>query len=240
MLYSSSHPVYANWNTTQIWNFDGTSLPKLNFNQSSTPVASHVCSGSAAAISRTFNCIINVADSDLNEIRAISYSTDHNCWWLSANSLLLTGAPTISDSSSCRASFTVTDGNQNSTQQSFDIQVRAGVSSSPLNFPPKYSYGTRATGSNTPVSFTITNHEAVTITGFNVNLGGSSQFIFNGGSYRGSTGNCGSSLNADSSCNVQISFTPLSIGTYDHHFEVQYSIGAESFKQHFYLIGYAN
>jgi Abnormal spindle-like microcephaly-assoc'd, ASPM-SPD-2-Hydin len=77
--------------------------------------------------------------------------------------------------------------------------------------PSNHDFGTVTVGSaSAPVTFTLTNNSAATVTSISVSFvtGSSTEFVESG------AGTCGSTLLAGSSCTFTITFTPSSVGAH--------------------------
>jgi hypothetical protein len=74
--------------------------------------------------------------------------------------------------------------------------------------PSSHNYGTVTTGTtSSPVKFTLTNNQAVTLNIVGITFGGT-----NAGDFRVSSETCGSSLAAKSKCSISVTFTPGATG----------------------------
>ncbi|MCB9025374.1 MAG: choice-of-anchor D domain-containing protein [Bdellovibrionaceae bacterium] len=104
---------------------------------------------------------------------------------------------------------------------------------------PTYDYGNKAVGSTTEKTFTIQNTGSITATAINGN-GLAVPFNFKGGSYPGSGGNCGSTLNAAASCTVVINFSPLTSGAKSDTLIMDYNDGVAATSATRDLVGTAS
>lgn len=95
-----------------------------------------------------------------------------------------------------------------------------------LSNGPSFDYGTRAQGSSTDQTFTVTNTGgsiATSLSGITLNL----PFTFKGGGgYPGTGGTCGGTLAVTGTCQVVVSFVPTSTGTSSTTLTLNYNDGA--------------
>jgi hypothetical protein len=89
--------------------------------------------------------------------------------------------------------------------------------------PATYDYGTKANGSITSATFTITNSGGVTATGMGDGGGLAAPFSFPGG-YPGG-GTCGATLPAGATCTVKVEFAPTVAGPAASTINVAYNTG---------------
>ncbi|MCB9073873.1 MAG: choice-of-anchor D domain-containing protein, partial [Bdellovibrionaceae bacterium] len=88
-----------------------------------------------------------------------------------------------------------------------------------------YDYGTQAVGGSTSHVFTVINtgsYQARQMSGGGL----ASPFSFLGGSYPGTGGTCGSSLNVAAACTVVVAFEPTASGVMSDVLEIGYNDGA--------------
>ena len=90
-----------------------------------------------------------------------------------------------------------------------------------------YDYGTKATGSSTDKTFAITNSGGVNATAI-VPAALVSPFVYKGGSYPGTGGSCGSTLNATQNCTVVVTFAPGATGLQTASLNFTFNDGANS------------
>ncbi|HLL54714.1 MAG TPA: choice-of-anchor D domain-containing protein, partial [Myxococcaceae bacterium] len=95
-----------------------------------------------------------------------------------------------------------------------------------LSDAPTFHYGTRAVGSSTDHTFTVTNSGGVTATGVGATLMLRAPFSFKGGGYPGQGGTCTSTLPANASCTVVVTFAPTSSGSFTSTVGILYFDGA--------------
>ena len=105
--------------------------------------------------------------------------------------------------------------------------------------PGSHNYGGVATGSTHDQIFTITNNgqtNATTISG----AGLAAPFSFSGGSYPGTSGTCGASLVAGGSCNIEITYAPVSPNSNTDTAQLNYNDGIGANTLNISLSGVAN
>lgn len=93
---------------------------------------------------------------------------------------------------------------------------------------PTYDYGTKALGSVTSKTFTITNSGGLSATSLAYAGGLAAPYTFKGGSYPGTGGTCGTTLAASATCTILINFSPTSTGTFNDTIDLSYSDGQAS------------
>ncbi len=87
-----------------------------------------------------------------------------------------------------------------------------------------YDYGLQASGSVTLHTFTVTNNGSVPATAVSETTL-ATPFNYEGGGYPGTTGTCGSILNAGASCDLVIEFAPVSNATFNSSIQMDYNDG---------------
>lgn len=93
-----------------------------------------------------------------------------------------------------------------------------------LSEAPTYDFGTRAVGSTTNHTFTLTNSggvPAATIAG----AGLGAPYTYLGGVFPGTGGNCAATLNPSASCTIVVRFAPTAVGTANSQLIVTYNNG---------------
>ena len=89
--------------------------------------------------------------------------------------------------------------------------VSAPAATMTISDGPTFDFGTQATGSSTDKTFTVINSGGVNATAaVPSGLGGA--YGYKNGSYPGTGGTCGTSLNASQSCTVVVTFAPTATG----------------------------
>ena len=91
-----------------------------------------------------------------------------------------------------------------------------------------YSFGKLAVGASADASLSLTNNGSVTATTIADGVGLSVPFTFKGGTYPGTGGTCGTSLNVGSSCLVVVTFAPTATGSPSASAKLTYFDGANS------------
>ncbi len=87
-----------------------------------------------------------------------------------------------------------------------------------------YNFGTRANGSSTDKTFTLTNTGSFTAS----SVGGSglvAPYTFKGGAYPGTGGTCASSMAPAATCTIVVTFAPTSSGTHNGQIDIGYNNG---------------
>ncbi len=141
-----------------------------------------------------------------------------------ACSIVVTYSPTVAGTQSSQIDISYNDG---VTTMSTSRAVQ-GTGLLPANISisdgTTYSYGTKANGSSTDKSFTLTNTGSFTATAM-VGSGLSAPYTFKGGSYPGTGGSCSTTLASGGTCTVIVTFSPASSGTYNGQFDIGYNNG---------------
>ncbi|MBC7690333.1 MAG: choice-of-anchor D domain-containing protein [Methylotenera sp.] len=124
-------------------------------------------------------------------------------------SVVVTFAPTITGSSSQTLTLSYSDGV--AAQTSARAISGAGATPATLSISdgPTYDFGTKATGSSTDKTLTVTYGGGVPASSVGA-TGLSAPFSFKGGSYPGSGGTCGTTIIA--TCTVVVTYNPSSAG----------------------------
>ncbi|HRK07707.1 MAG TPA: choice-of-anchor D domain-containing protein [Pseudobdellovibrionaceae bacterium] len=96
-----------------------------------------------------------------------------------------------------------------------------------LSTGANYTFADTSVGAVSTHLVTVTNSGIAPATGINV-LGLAAPFGFAGGSYPGSSGTCGTTLAAGSSCSLQIAFSPSTSGTQNDTLDFNYHDGVQT------------
>jgi hypothetical protein len=135
-------------------------------------------------------------------------------------------APTAINTDSDTIDISYNDGAapQNATR---DIQGTAGAPAL-LTYSgvSPYNYGTRATGSTTEQTFTVTNTGAVTATSMADAGTMNTPFVWKGGAYPGVGGTCAGDLASSATCTIIVEFQPGINGLQTDQIEINYNNGA--------------
>ncbi|MEQ1876019.1 MAG: choice-of-anchor D domain-containing protein, partial [Bdellovibrionia bacterium] len=140
--------------------------------------------------------------------------------------IVVTYSPTASGVQSDQIVLNYNDGV--TTQQALrDVtgtgQIPASVS---ISDAATYDYGSRAIGSNTDHTFTLTRTGDVDATGMADGLGLAAPYNWKDGTYPGTGGNCGPTLTvASSTCTIVVTFSPTGSGTFNDAILVNYNNG---------------
>src|SRR6185369_16876442 len=124
--------------------------------------------------------------------------------------MIVTFAPTATGPSTGTLSLGYNDGAANQTA----TRPLAGAGTPPalltISDGPTYGFGTRATGSTTTHTFTVTNGGGVTATGISAGAL-AAPLSYSGGAFPGG-GTCGTSLAAGATCTFVVAFAPTATG----------------------------
>lgn len=90
---------------------------------------------------------------------------------------------------------------------------------------PNYDFGSIAYGASLEKTFTLTNGGSFSVTSM-TGLGLAAPFEFKGGSYPGTGGTCGATLNSGNNCTVVVTYAPSVAGTFNDAVDIQYNDGA--------------
>lgn len=226
-FYNNAHGVFSTWDFTNVWVQNATTYPTLNFNQTNTPnITSEVCD-TVAIVGSSYSCFNYYTDADLNEIRTIKLLPEHTCHWLFAYNGVIRGRPTISDVGTCRISWVLTDGTNDTPAREVDVTVRSGLTITPhvdSHESGVHYWGIAVAGGASSRTFTLTNNDSANITGINlVGLPSAPYDFTGGGAYPGTGGTCGASLNVGLSCTIRIQFDPSIIGTFPLSLTLNYT-----------------
>ncbi len=88
---------------------------------------------------------------------------------------------------------------------------------------PTYDFGSRATGSTTQNTFTVTYTGGATVTGMS-DVGLSAPFSFAGGTYPGTGGTCGTTLSSGT-CTIVVHYMPTTVATHNGTLQINYNDG---------------
>jgi hypothetical protein len=89
---------------------------------------------------------------------------------------------------------------------------------------PTFDYGNVVTGTSSNQLFTVTNSGSVAATAMS-GAGLATPFIFNGATYPGTSGDCGTTLAAGASCLIEVSFAPGGTGFASDTILIDYNDG---------------
>jgi hypothetical protein len=98
-----------------------------------------------------------------------------------------------------------------------------------LSDGPTYNFGTKATGSTTDKTITITNSGGVTATGMS-GSGLAAPFTFKGGGFPGTGGTCtgGTLAGGNTTCTIVVTYTPSTTGAHSDTIDIAYNNGASA------------
>ena len=216
------------WDTARVWKKEWDDLPTLRLDQRSAPVLTAECP-STPMFGVPYSCTLAVSDEDVNERQFVLLEErTHSCGWLSASQdtshqptdpkeVLIHGTPTLDDLRSCTAAFYVTDGPHAGDPQVFQLDVQPGLVMTPSDSSGlSYDMGTQPVDSGgTSQVFTLANEGPVAVSALSVEGLPSyqSHFDFEGGTYPGTGGTCGTALEPGQTCTMAIAFTPTTTGS---------------------------
>ncbi len=138
----------------------------------------------------------------------------------------------LAANSSCTINVTFTPSAVGTSTGTLTVNDSAGTQTSSLTgtgivavtlSPSSLNFGNQGVGiTSSPQALTLTNNQSVALTGINVSITGA-----NAGDY-GQSGNCGTSLAANSSCTINVTFTPSAVGTRTGTLRVNDSAGTQT------------
>jgi hypothetical protein len=138
-------------------------------------------------------------------------------------------------SGECTASY-LFDFSNSASNSSLTFSVRGKqtvISGINVNTPANLSstssgsFGTRPTGSSTELTFTFSNDgqtQATLMSGATL----SAPFAFTGGTFPGTGGTCGTTLNAGANCTIKVTYSPTSAGSHSASLTLNYHNGLAS------------
>ncbi|MEO0335611.1 MAG: choice-of-anchor D domain-containing protein, partial [Pseudomonadota bacterium] len=134
-------------------------------------------------------------------------------------------SPTASGVFTDNFDLTYSDGSNNQTLSKSLTGTGAAIAQIVISDGPTYDYGSLNVGGTTSHIFTLTNAGSVAATAINVpSL--NTPFQFTGGSYPGSSGDCGTSLAAAATCQIEIAVSPVTAGAFSEPLNVSYNDGS--------------
>lgn len=139
--------------------------------------------------------------------------------------MLVVFAPTTSSTHNASLSLSYDNGATTTSSTRAITGSSTGPAQLTISGGPTYDFLTRATGSATEATLTVSNtggFPAAAMSG----TGLSAPFSFKGGSYPGAGGTCGSSLSASGTCSLVIVYAPTATGTQSGTISLSYNDGA--------------
>ncbi|MAV90582.1 MAG: hypothetical protein CL676_04120 [Bdellovibrionaceae bacterium] len=112
-----------------------------------------------------------------------------------------------------------------STSASISFNKSTSVAVLSISDGATYDFGTVANGASSNKTFTVTNSGSVSATA----MGGSglaSPFTFQGGTFPGTGGDCGSTLAAAATCTIVVTYAPTATGLHTDTISVDYNDGS--------------
>jgi hypothetical protein len=237
-LQGPGSPLAA-WDFSSVWQTQSGGFPTLRLEQNHAPIPS-ACAGTAI-YGVHYACDLTVTDLDPNETRIVMLEREHSCPWMNPNVLALRGTPTPGVADACTISFSVTDGPHTSAIQTVALEVHAGVVLAPTDSTgAAYHMGIHPVGSPAITQlFTLTNREAVPVTGLSV-TGLAGDFAFAGGTFPGTGGSCTTMLGTARTCTVAISYTPTIMGPVEVPLAIGFTAARGPVTYTFRLSGHGN
>ena len=139
-------------------------------------------------------------------------------------SVIVTFTPTASGNNSGAFSLAYNDGA--GTQTSARAVQGTGAAPASLAFAdaPTYGFGTKATGSSTDKTLTLTNSGGVAATALSMS-GLAAPFTYKGGAFPGTGGSCATTLAPSASCAVVVTYAPTATGSQNATLAASYANG---------------
>ena len=138
--------------------------------------------------------------------------------------VVITFAPTASGIHPSTVTIAYNNGASGQTASRNVQGTGAPPASLSMSDGPTFNFGTKATGSNTDKTITLTNSGGVPATSL-VGTGLAAPYIFKNGTFPGTGGDCGTTLNAGSSCTMIVTFSPSATGVQADAIEINYNDG---------------
>ncbi len=135
--------------------------------------------------------------------------------------IVVTWAPTANGTQTATLSLAYNDGAANQTATRAMTAVGADPASLSISDGATYDYGTKARGSSTDKTFTVTNSGGVSATSVSAS-GLSAPFTFKGGTYPGTGGTCSSTV-AVGTCTMVVTYAPTANGSLSVTLQLDYS-----------------
>jgi hypothetical protein len=142
--------------------------------------------------------------------------------------LVLEYAPTLAGSHSDTLDISFNDGVSSTNLTLAVTGVAAAAANLSISDSPSYNYGNVDKNTVSSKTFTITNGGGVTAASVADGAGLAAPLLYKGGSYPGTGGTCGSSINASASCTVVIDFSPTTVAAASDTLLINYNDGVVS------------
>lgn len=135
--------------------------------------------------------------------------------------MIVTYAPTIIGSASGSFNFSYNNG---ASVQSATRNVQGNTEAFlTISDGPTYDYGSRATGSATSKIFTVTLTGGMSASSMS-GVALVAPFTYTGGTYPGTSGNCGATL-ASGSCTIDVTYSPTTVAVHPDTLQLDYNNG---------------
>ncbi len=141
--------------------------------------------------------------------------------------IVVTWAPTANGTQTATITLSYNDGAASQTATRGLTGVGADPASLSISDGTTYSYGTKARGSTTDKTFTVTNSGGVAASSVS-GAALSGAYDYKGAAYPGTGGTCSTSLAVSGTCTIVVTFSPTSNGTLTSTLQVNYNDGAAS------------
>ena len=141
--------------------------------------------------------------------------------------MVVTYSPTVVGTQNGQADLTYLNGVSSQTSS----RALAGTAVTPallsVSNGPTYDFGAIASTATVDAILTVTNAGSLAASSMN-GAALAPPFSFKGGTYPGSGGTCGATLNPAATCTIAVSFHPTATGTYSDSAQVNYNDGAQA------------
>ncbi|MCC7402812.1 MAG: choice-of-anchor D domain-containing protein, partial [Bdellovibrionales bacterium] len=112
------------------------------------------------------------------------------------------------------------------TSTSVDVQgTGAATALLAISDAPLYDFGGLAIGASATYTLTVSNTGGVAATSV-VGTGLAPPFSYNGGSYPGTGGTCGATLNSSANCTIVVKYNPTAVGIHTDTIQIDYDSGS--------------
>lgn len=230
----------ATWDFARVWEAQSGGFPTLRLAQDSAPIVMAGCPR-VAIVGLAYDCTPQITDADLNEVRITALEAGHTCTWMTPDQLSLRGTPPFAAvDPSCTAAFSVTDGPNTTPTETVPVDIYAGVVMTPATQGQAYhSFGFQPLGSpGVTQVFTLTNREAVAVTGLAITGLPAGDFQFAGGAYPGTGGTCVATLAPGATCTVALTYAPTVAGQVSTPVDIHFTATRGPASYAFTLSGY--
>ncbi len=133
-------------------------------------------------------------------------------------------SPTVSGTFTAGLSMQYNDGSGAQVEVRDMTGATSAVASLSISESEPFNFGNHTIGSITTHTFTVTNSGSGVATTIN-EIGLAAPFTFAGGAFPGSSGTCTTNLASAASCDIEVEFSPTSLGTFNDTIEIAYNDG---------------